>query len=300
MPGECSIRSRSDRLADRPSRSIAIPQIPPTLRDTRSTGGYMYFPYNGTDPTMVSQLSTRGRDALNSWLYRRGYSLRWLPPRVLSHPDHTLEVNFSILAAHLMLTTKRPYFIGIGANDGVTHDPLYPFIRDFGWHGIMVEPIPEAFAALERNYAEFDDVVPVQAAIGPADGTGSIYTVEMSEQNSMMMSLHSSFSRDILLRGRQWNPNLENHIVEREVPLMKFSTLLAKATGRTIDVLKIDTEGYDLEILKSVDLSSLSPKLIFAEHANLSKQDKITMANILLDHDYRVSMTRLDMLGYKT
>jgi hypothetical protein len=24
------------------------------------------------------------------------------------------------------------------------------------------------------------------------------------------------------------------------------------------------------------------------------------MANILLDHDYRVSMTRLDMLGYKT
>ena len=81
---------------------------------------------------------------------------------------------------------------------------------------------------------------------------------------------------------------------------MKFSTLLAKATGRTIDVLKIDTEGYDLEILKSVDLSSLSPKLIFAEHANLSKQDKITMANILLDHDYRVSMTRLDMLGYKT
>lgn len=248
---------------------------------------------------MISWLSKYAKPALNSWLYGRGYSLRWLPPRVISHPDHTLDVNFSILAAHLMLTTKRPYFIGIGANDGVTHDPLYPFIRDYAWRGIMVEPIPEAFAALERNYAEFNDVALVQAAIGPMDGKGTIYSVAMSEQNSMMMSLHSSFSRDVLVRGKQWHPNLENHIIEREVPLMSIPTLLAKASGESVDILKIDTEGYDLEILSYVDLSSLSPKLILAEHANLSKQDKITMADILLDHGYRVSMTRLDMLGYK-
>jgi FkbM family methyltransferase len=247
---------------------------------------------------MLSWLSTGARNVLNSRLRKLGYSLSWMPPRVLSQPNQTVEVNFSILAAHLMLTTTRPYFIGIGANDGVTHDPLYPFIRDFGWRGIMVEPIPEAFAALEHNYAGFGDVVLVQAAIGLVDGQGTIYSVEMSDQNSMMMSLHSSFNRDILLRGKQWHPDLEAHIIEREVTLMSFPTLLAKASRQTVDVLKIDTEGYDLEILKSIDLGRLSPKLILAEHANLSRQDKIKMASILLDHGYRVSMTSLDMLGY--
>jgi len=248
---------------------------------------------------MISWVSKGAREALNSWLRKLGYSLRWMPPRLLSRPDQTIEVDFSMLAAHLMLTTTRPYFIGIGANDGVTHDPLYPFVRDFGWRGIMVEPIPEAFAALERNYAGFGDVALVQAAIGLADGQSTIYTVEMSDQNSMMMSLHSSFSRDMLLRGKQWHPNLETHVIEREVPLMSFPTLLAKANGQAVDVLKIDTEGYDLEILKSIDLSRLSPKLILAEHANLSRQDKIKMTSILLDHGYRVTMTSLDMLGYK-
>jgi len=204
-----------------------------------------------------------------------------------------------MLAAHLMLTTRRPYFIGIGANDGVTHDPLYPFVRDFGWRGIMVEPIPEAFAALERNYAGFEDVALVQAAIGLMDGRGTIYTVDMSDENSMMMSLHSSFNRDMLLRGKEWHPNLEAHIIECEVPIVSFPTLLARANGQAVDVLKIDTEGYDLEILKSIDLARLSPKLILVEHANLGKQDKIKMANILLDHGYRIAMTSLDMLGYK-
>src|SRR5664279_1658362 len=104
---------------------------------------------------MISWLSKSLRDGLNSRLRELGYSLRWMPSRVLSRPEQMIEVNFSLLAAHLMLTTKKPYFIGIGANDGVTHDPLYPFVRDFGWRGIMVEPIPEAFAALERNYAGF-------------------------------------------------------------------------------------------------------------------------------------------------
>jgi FkbM family methyltransferase len=198
-----------------------------------------------------------------------------------------------------MLHTPRPYFIGIGANDGVTHDPLYPFVRDFGWRGIMVEPIPEAFAALECNYAGFGDVTLVQAAIGLTDGSGTIYTVEASDEETMMMSLHSSFNRDVLLRGKQWHPDLEERIIQRKITVMSFPTLLAIANGHAVDVLKIDTEGYDLEILNTVDLQGLSPKLIIAEHANLAKQDKIRMADLLLANGYRLSMTSLDMLGYK-
>jgi FkbM family methyltransferase len=249
---------------------------------------------------MLARFSKMGRYLLNSQLCKRGYTLKWTPPAVLSHPRHVMELDFSMCAAHLMLTKRTPFFIGIGANDGVTHDPLYPFVRDFGWRGIMVEPVPEAFKELERNYAKFRDVTLVQAAIGPIDGRGKIYSVDMAAENSMMMTLHSSFDKDILLRGRRWHPGLEASIVEREVSLMSFQSLLSKTNGEVVDVLKIDTEGFDLEILKGVDLAQLSPKLILAEQANLSRHDKIVMADILLQHGYQVSMTRLDMLGYKS
>ena len=248
---------------------------------------------------MMSRLVDNFRTALNAWFQQRGYSLKWMPPDALREKGLTLEINFAMLAAHLMLTCKTPYFIGIGANDGVTHDPIYPFIRDFGWEGLMVEPIPEAFDALRRNYADFKSVMLIQAAVGSADGQGTIYSVEMSQQHSMTMSLHSSFNKEILLRGKQWHPDLDAHVVERIVPVVSFSTLLAKVGSRKVNVLKIDTEGFDLEILKTIDFNKFSPELIIAEHANISRQEKIEMARILLRHNYRVTMTSLDMLAYK-
>lgn len=191
------------------------------------------------------------RDVLNSIFRDRGYPLKWVPPSVAATPGNLIEVTFPLLAAHLMLSLQRPYFIGIRANDGITHDPIYPFILDHGWEGIMVEPVPHAFEVLEKNYRAFDGVKLVNAAVGKEDGVGTIFTVDISDPKSGMMSLHSSFSREILLRGRRWHPDLERHIVRQEVQVVSFETLLSKVEGRRIDVLKIDTEGYDLENCRS-------------------------------------------------
>jgi FkbM family methyltransferase len=248
---------------------------------------------------MISRVTNYMRAALNGQLRDCGYALKWMPAVALRQSDRVIDVNFAMLAAHLMLSQPEPYFIGIGANDGITHDPLYPFVRDFGWRGIMVEPIPEAFMALEQNYARFDGVTLVNAAIGCFDGEGTIYSVEMSEPTAMTMSLHSSFNKDVLLRGKEWHPDLGNHVIERKVPIMSFATLLARANGHPVDVLKIDTEGYDLEILKTVDFSVFRPRLILAEQANLSRAGKIEMAQLLLAQGYRIAMTSLDMIGYK-
>src|SRR4051794_3592176 len=238
------------------------------------------------------------RDSLNHWLRRRGYALNWSPPRV-SALGMALDVNFEMLAAHLMLRTPEPFFVGIGANDGVTHDPLYPFIRDHGWRGVMVEPIPEAFAALERNYAGLPRVELVHAAIGNSDTTGTIYAAEVTDDTSLRMSLHASFDRSVLLKARRWYPDIESRIVEREVSIMRFDTLIARLGNPGIDVLKMDTEGHDLEILRTIDLQEVRPALVLVERANLSREDQIRLADILLGAGYRVALTNLDMLGYR-
>ncbi|GGC41167.1 hypothetical protein GCM10011504_19540 [Siccirubricoccus deserti] len=247
----------------------------------------------------MSGIMHRMRTLLNTQLGRRGYSLKWRPPHLLSSRDQVIELSFATLAAHLMLTTPRPFFIGIGANDGVTHDPIFPFIRDFGWRGIMVEPIPEAFAKLKDNYAPYPDVTLIEAAVGKIDSVGVIYSIDMSTPNSLSMSLHSSFSRDVLLKGRQWHSGLESHIVERQVPIISFETLLRSTKGQPVDVLKIDAEGYDLEILKTIDLEALAPQLVLVEHANIQRSGKIEMAERLSAAGYRVELTSLDMLAYK-
>lgn len=59
------------------------------------------------------------------------------------------------------------FFVNIGANDGISNNPIYPFLRDHGWGGIAVEPLEPLFAELERNYRGFPRVILERAAIAP-------------------------------------------------------------------------------------------------------------------------------------
>lgn len=69
----------------------------------------------------------------------------------------------------------RPFVILIGANDGVTGDPLWE-IRDICmWRGILVEPQPEIFAKLQYNYRNNADIVCENVAIGVTDGEMQLY-----------------------------------------------------------------------------------------------------------------------------
>jgi len=234
---------------------------------------------------MISWLSKCARDALNSRFRKLGYSLRWIPPAVLSQPGQVIEVDFSMLAAQLNADDEEAILHWNRSKRWSDARPalsFHPRLR-MAWHHGRTNTGSLCCTRTQLALG-FQIVTLVEAAVGLTDSKGTIYSVEMSNENSMMMSLHSSFSKDILLRASQWHPNLESHIIEREITIISFPTLLSKAKGQTVDVLKIDTEGYDLEILKSIDLSHFSPKLILAEHANLSQKDQIKMATILLDH----------------
>src|SRR6266481_6003650 len=85
---------------------------------------------------------------------RRGYWISWWPPALLANPQSRLSFDLEFVIAHLMLQKKDLFFIQIGANDGVSNDPLYKFVIEYGWAGILVEPLPQVFEVLRRNYAD--------------------------------------------------------------------------------------------------------------------------------------------------
>ena len=57
------------------------------------------------------------------------------------------------------------FFVNIGANDGVENDPIHPFLEEYGWAGVAVEPDPDVFATLQANYRKFPGVALERALI---------------------------------------------------------------------------------------------------------------------------------------
>lgn len=65
-----------------------------------------------------------------------------------------------------------------------------------------------------------------------------------------------------------------NHIKENKVVARDINSILSEIDFKNnIDLLQIDTEGYDFEILKMFNFLEIKPKIIRYEHVNLSRAD---------------------------
>ena len=53
---------------------------------------------------------------------------------------------------------KTPFFVQIGAYDGISNDPVYPHLKNKRWKGILIEPVPYIFNRLLESYKERFDL----------------------------------------------------------------------------------------------------------------------------------------------
>ena len=53
---------------------------------------------------------------------------------------------------YLGRTGATPFFVVIGAMDGISFDEFHQYVGRFGWPGLLVEPIPAQFERLLANY----------------------------------------------------------------------------------------------------------------------------------------------------
>lgn len=119
-------------------------------------------------------------------------------------------------------------FVDIGANIGDWTADLHA--RNPSAEGIAVEPGEQAYHQLVARHPW--GLQTVQAAVSDTPGTLTFHELPGASEHSSAAERRSPDA------------------VERTVPAVTVDTLLADAGWDSVDLLKIDTEGYDLHALR--------------------------------------------------
>ncbi len=191
----------------------------------------------------------------------------------------------------------RAFVIEIGANDGVEHDPIGSLLIEGDWRAILVEPAPEAFARLQRNYAVAGDrITLVNVAIADHDGHVPFFTLDRVEADAReRLDVFGSLSAEAIETSAAiFVPEEHRQITRTEVPCMRFDSLCERHGVVEIDLLIVDVEGFDFEIVKQLDLELLRPRLLGYEHLLLSPRDREECRQLLEHHGYETLAERRD------
>jgi len=212
--------------------------------------------------------------------------------------SNTLALTLSDVLLRMVLAGGRCSdftFVQIGANDGVSNDPIRRFVLKYGFRGVLVEPQPDVFARLQRNYQGLSGVAFENAAIAGRDGEVQMYRFKSGPDLPPWADGLASFSKDMLLGNLQ---NVQGEVEAFSVPTLSVRSLLRKHGLHHVDLFQIDAEGFDYEIIKMIDFSEIKPTIIHFEHGLLSEADCYECFRLLNRHGYKVTNNEANTVAY--
>lgn len=211
---------------------------------------------------------------------------------------HVWKVDPSRRLQKFLRNQKNLFVLQIGSNDGMNGDPVFAALKlQPSWKALLVEPVPYLFERLKQNYAGNSRVQFANVAIAEEAMTCTFYYVEASAKLHMpdlptWFDQLGSFDRNHITK--HLGAVVEPFIGTLDIPTVSLSLLLERHEVSKIDVLHIDTEGYDWKILRQLDLRKYCPKLILFEYKHLQEAERLA-ALAFLQPAYRI--TDLDVSG---
>ena len=162
---------------------------------------------------------------------------------------------------------EKLFFVDIGANDGINMSNTCLLEKEYKWFGICSEPLPEAFEKLIKCRSVDCDNNAVFNKTG----------------------LTLDFSHSDLFSGLTEYIDKHTHVkncAKSKVNTITLQDLLEKyKTSNIIHYLSLDTQGSELEILRSVNYSQYTFLYITLEH-NYIEPKRSLMRDILLSNGY--------------
>jgi FkbM family methyltransferase len=188
--------------------------------------------------------------------------------------------NFEDVLFHRAFRGKREgMFVDVGAGHPFA-DSVTQWLRLRGWRGVNVEPNPVFFRELQ-TYRQDD----CNLNVGLSDQAGECVFYQV-EQNEL---------------GHGWGLSSFDPAVEKEasklglkvnrlvVPVTTLQQILGEHCPQTVDILKIDVEGFEEAIIGSTDWNRFRPRLICVESVepNSARPSWRKWEHFLLKSNYR-------------
>ena len=218
-----------------------------------------------------------------------GYELK---PR-LAHAAPSIDI-FDLAVRDLAARVPDIFFLQIGAHDGLSYDPIHEYVRQFHWKGLLVEPQPAIFKQLTENYAAEKQLLFENSAIAQQDGTIDLHCFENAGAEDPASMLTSTRKHYLSLNGDGHRGALKTITV----PALTLESLLTKHQIERVNLLQIDTEGFDFEIIKMIDFKRIKPEIIHYENNFLNRRQKSECSRILSGQNYSLLNLGIDTIAY--
>jgi FkbM family methyltransferase len=145
------------------------------------------------------------------------------------------------------------WFVEVGAYDGFEWSNTIGLVEK-GWLGVLVEPNPILFQALQQNYKNIPGFWLVPFAAGPEGKIPLYLSYSISTTSEEQAELYRKYG---------WYSGAEQKI---DVPSVPLDIILEKTnTPKNFDVLVVDTEGTELDVLNTFTINEWLPKMCIVE-----------------------------------
>jgi FkbM family methyltransferase len=193
-------------------------------------------------------------------------------------------LNLNEVLKNLFSKNKINQIIQIGANDGQSFDELSYFIKKNKTNSVLVEPIVENFRKLQTHYKNLDFIKLENSAISIYDEVSKLYKVNSkytSKYSSHISAIPSFDEKHLINHGVN-----KKHIITELVTPITIKKLIAKYNINNLDLLFVDTEGYDGKIIYDfLDSSNLRPFMIF-EYIHIHNDTFLNLIKKLIEKKY--------------
>ena len=201
-------------------------------------------------------------------------ALRLFPnPSVRASVSRLLRNPSSLERAIRLLGRQRSIsIVQIGAFVGHTdNDPLFRFVRrivarsDIQATVVLIEPVKEYFEKLKNNYGNLPGIIFENVAIAESSGERDFYHLAVDPGDfgypdwlAQLGSLNPERMGalwDAYEKTPEFAQFFRTHQLISRVQCLTLHDLMKKHHISEIDLLQIDAEGYDYEILKTINFS---------------------------------------------
>ena len=177
------------------------------------------------------------------------------------------------------LNFRGGFFIEVGANDGFANSNTHYLEKILGWQGVLIEGIPELY---ERCRKRRRKAKVYNYALVAKDYAESTIEMHFADRLSVVEDV----------RARKTSESQAKYTYTVRVPARTLESILDELPHPLkVDFFSLDVEGYELNVLKGLNLEKYSPKYIlvetgFFEEVNSFLAGKYELVEKMTHHDY--------------